>query len=46
MAALAVESMTWSWQWIIVFGCGFVEVCEVDAHPPFAILLLDRYGVR
>jgi hypothetical protein len=34
-----------SWQWEVILRAGFIEVSEIDAHAPLAILLFDRHGV-
>jgi hypothetical protein len=41
-ACCAINNFVDSWQREIVLGTSLVEVCEVDAHAPFATLLLHH----
>jgi hypothetical protein len=40
-----VHNLIHPWEWVVVFWCSLVEVSEVDTHPPFPILFLDRHRV-
>jgi hypothetical protein len=40
-----VHNLVHSWQCIVVFWCGLVEISEIDAHSPLAVLFLDRHRV-
>jgi hypothetical protein len=40
-----IHNLIHSWQRIIVFWCGFVEISEIDTHAPLVVLFLDRHRV-
>jgi hypothetical protein len=40
-----VHHLIHSRQWIVIFWRCFVEISEIDAHAPFAVLFLDRHRV-
>jgi hypothetical protein len=42
VACCTVDNFVNSWQREIVLGAGLIEVCEVDAHTPFAALFLHH----
>jgi hypothetical protein len=44
-AGRCIDNLIHSWEWIVILGCSFVEVCKINTHPPFSILLLDKHCV-
>jgi hypothetical protein len=41
----SINDLIHSQKWVIIFVCGFVEVCEIYAHAPFAIFLFNWHSV-